>query len=73
MRAPVVYPSPHMPRRGAPQAPHGPGSGAAPPCPTAKAERRRVTRGLPHDGQVTSLAAATEVSSSNSRSQAAQR
>jgi len=73
MQAPIVYPSPHMPRRGAPQAPHGPGSGAAPPWPTAKADRRRVTRGLPHDGQVTPLAAAIEVSCSNSRSQAAQR
>jgi len=73
MQARVVYPSPHMPRRGAPQAPHGPGSGTPPPCPTAKADRRRVTCGLPHDGQVTPLAAATEVSSSNSRSQAVQR
>jgi len=73
MGARIAYPSPHMPRRGAPQAPHGPDSGAAPVRPTAKADSRRVTCGLAHDGHVTPLAAAADVSSSNSCSQAVQR
>gem|GEM_PF-6028164 len=50
--------SPHMPRRGAPQAPQGPGSGDvfSEPPDTAKVERSLSTRELSHFRQVTELA-----------------
>jgi hypothetical protein len=73
----IPQPSPHVPRSGAPHAPHGPGSatGIAVPValPTANAERSRATLALPHERQVTPSELPTDVSSSKRASQAAQR